>query len=73
MEEKSNKERQAIDEDILFLKSIKTDLIAFYTGKDQHTAKAEKSRKVQQQKREKSLKKSRTQKTKTCIAKRIVR
>ena len=46
--------RQPIDEDILFLKSMKTDRIAFYTGKDQHTAKAE-SRKVRQQKTEKSL------------------
>ena len=53
---KSNEERQAIDEDILFLKWMNTDRIAFYTEKDQHTAEAEESRKVRQQKRENLLK-----------------
>ena len=55
---KSSEERQAIDEDILFLKWMNTDRIAFYTGKDQHTAEAEESRKVRQQKRENLLKKA---------------
>ena len=68
---KSNVERQAIDEDILFLASMKTDRIAFYIGKDQHTAKAEESRKVRQQKRENSLKKARLQKPEHALQKEL--
>ena len=68
---KSNVERQAIDEDILFLTRMKTDRIAFYIGKDQHTAK-EKQKSATTKKR-KFIKKSKTPKTRTCTAKRIVK
>ena len=57
---KSEKEVEAIDEDILFLRSMKTDLIAHYATKDEEFVKAAEARSLRNQSVSKTLLKQNT-------------
>ena len=57
---KSEKEVEAINEDILFLRSMKTDRIAHYATKDEEFVKAAEARSLRQQIVDKTLLKQNT-------------
>ena len=52
---KSKKEVEAIDEDILFLRSIKTNRIAHYATKDEEIVKAAEARSLRKRSFDKAL------------------
>ena len=57
---KTQMEKEAIQEDMLFLKSMKTDRIAQYASKDKQTAKLQEARRVRKQNAENASKKAKT-------------